>query len=492
MKNDTTEKKIIPMLNDSTTLIGKGSFGSVYLSSTGWVYKETKICLPIKTNGENDFVLNENNIKEIIFYKILLNKLVSYTKHHLFPYLQYFPSSIMFPIKLLISNHQCRIHMKHAGTPLHKYKNKGQSQLNRTFTSLVKTVYFLYSCGITHGDIKPNNILISSDGKSTLVDYGSICFNHTLPVHNPFQRCTIFYVSPEELQDDSYSIMNDWWSLGVVFFESITDKCFIKCLLKTCNVEKRLIDMFLDYAYQLKCNPLFNPNQFLIYFFNSITQHDIQRLLNKYTSHTLYHTILSKLLSISPEERKQGIPSVLQFFQVSPYNLSVEEQISESIPLLPFHKLEVTTITKSQRNESVQKMYEICSGLFSLPLFGHSVMLFDRFYFRLVNYSFPNIYHGCVSVIVCYLSSLILKGEVCYGSQIQSLIKDYFKKEYTIEQILDTLDCIFIVLDYQLYNVSPDMVIKEYTDRMLTIYTKFPVINANIEGLIHELRGLPV
>ena len=120
MENDNQEKKIIPITNDSI-LVGKGSFGSVYLLPNGEVYKETTI---VHIDKKDNFIINENNLKEIIFYKFLLTKITSYTKHKLFPHLQYIPSTIIVPYRIITNENHCEIHMKNAGIPLHKIKYK--------------------------------------------------------------------------------------------------------------------------------------------------------------------------------------------------------------------------------------------------------------------------------------------------------------------------------------------------------------------------------
>ncbi len=79
--------------------------------------------------------------------------------------------------------------------------------------------------GILHRDIKPENILIDSDNKVKIVDFG-ICKN----MSDESERITkenlilgtISYMAPEVIQFETPSEAADIFSLGVVFFELVT------------------------------------------------------------------------------------------------------------------------------------------------------------------------------------------------------------------------------------------------------------------------------
>lgn len=73
-----------------------------------------------------------------------------------------------------------------------------------------------------HRDIKPDNILLNSNGEVKLTDFGiSKHLELTLGLCNTFVG-TSAYMSPERISSADYSYPSDIWSLGVVLIEFAT------------------------------------------------------------------------------------------------------------------------------------------------------------------------------------------------------------------------------------------------------------------------------
>eukprot|EP00300_Choanocystis_sp_HF-7_P011142 c17325_g1_i2.p1 GENE.c17325_g1_i2~~c17325_g1_i2.p1 ORF type:complete len:534 (-),score=101.81 c17325_g1_i2:1106-2494(-) len=91
----------------------------------------------------------------------------------------------------------------------------------------VLAIKSLHSAKIVHGDIKPDNLLIGSDGHIKLTDFGlshptDKDTNKLLPMEAGRVAGTPDYLAPEILLNIGNDEATDWWALGVVMFEFMT------------------------------------------------------------------------------------------------------------------------------------------------------------------------------------------------------------------------------------------------------------------------------
>jgi len=470
----------IPILKVSLTgsgapLLGQGTFGKVYSLDETTVYKKIKVI----AENEDEFSIIENNIRELSFYKLLMDKSSeSFTSSVILPEV---PSSIPIPEKITFIEPYSYIHMKNYGVPLHNIHYTTRDTFNHIFKQIINGVYALYKSNMSHGDLKPSNILVDKDNNVKIIDYGSVCFYHSKYLKNPYQRCTIFYVSPEELIFEKHSIINDWWSLGVIMYEFCTRKCFISTLLDYLKVNKNKMELFLEYAYTRNTDLFDNAKDFIVTFYSTVKTANI----NNFILHTIkdkeIQLYLIHLLRVDPDER--NIQEIIKLFDCNILKIKEVKIISK---LTPYTVLKLSSKTRAECIEAIFSVsYQIKE--FGEEVIGHSLMLFDRFIIRTKGkIDDPKLY----AIISMFISSSIMKGELIKGTHIKKILQIKYSKEYFLEDIRMAILNFIEYLDFKLFNFSPDILYnftKSY-EKLLDLSIKYPFINNNAYELFKLLK----
>ncbi|WP_376694830.1 tetratricopeptide repeat protein [Wenzhouxiangella sp. EGI_FJ10305] len=99
----------------------------------------------------------------------------------------------------------------------------------RLFLQVCDAVQFAHRQLIVHRDIKPNNILVTSDGEAKLLDFGiakllatddeAVSTTQTLLAH---QMLTPQYASPEQILGEPISTATDVYALGLLLYELLS------------------------------------------------------------------------------------------------------------------------------------------------------------------------------------------------------------------------------------------------------------------------------
>ena len=119
--------------------------------------------------------------------------------------------------------------MEHVdGLPITTYCDKhrlGVDARLRLFRDVCGAVHYAHQNLVIHRDIKPGNILVSSEGGVKLVDFGiAKLLDPTLAPGQPRTRTelramTPEYASPEQIRGESVTTASDVYALGIVLYE---------------------------------------------------------------------------------------------------------------------------------------------------------------------------------------------------------------------------------------------------------------------------------
>ncbi|HXY06647.1 MAG TPA: tannase/feruloyl esterase family alpha/beta hydrolase [Terriglobales bacterium] len=118
------------------------------------------------------------------------------------------------------------------GIPIDDYCDRHKLRIDerlRLFSKVCEAVQYAHQKSVVHRDLKPCNILVTSDGTPKLLDFGiAKVLNpnpsaQSLVLTQTGTRCmTPAYASPEQMRGKSITTATDIYSLGVVLYELLT------------------------------------------------------------------------------------------------------------------------------------------------------------------------------------------------------------------------------------------------------------------------------
>jgi serine/threonine-protein kinase len=80
-----------------------------------------------------------------------------------------------------------------------------------------------HQADVLHRDLKPANIMLDSEGRARITDFGIAAMSQSIPAHD-IRTGTTAYMAPEQLTGRQVSIQSDLYALGLVMYELFTGR----------------------------------------------------------------------------------------------------------------------------------------------------------------------------------------------------------------------------------------------------------------------------
>lgn len=240
--------------------IGEGSFGTIY-SSENIITKQKFAIKKIIVNDDNDLdiIMSEFNIivrykhKNILRILGLCKKVLDFTTKALY-----------IKMELALSDWDKEIKIRNKNVMFYL-----EDELINILKQIVSALCFLQENGISHRDVKPQNILIFSDNIYKIADFGEAKELKTYNKQMETLRGTELYMSPilfttlrntanNNVQHNSYK--SDTFSLGYCFLYAATMDFKILYDIRYDNHQtnvNKIIYSYLNKRYSLKFIEIF-------------------------------------------------------------------------------------------------------------------------------------------------------------------------------------------------------------------------------------------
>lgn len=192
-------------------MIGAGGFGAVYRAFQPLVGREVaiKIILPIYAN-QPDFIRR---------FEVEAQVIARLEHPYIIPLYDYWRDADgAFLVMRFLKGGSMRAALKNGPFTL--------EQTSKILDQIAGALAVAHRQGVIHRDIKPDNILLDTDGNAYLTDFGIAKDLGSTSVENTMEADMVVgspaYLSPEQVKSEPVIPQSDLYSLGVVLYEMLT------------------------------------------------------------------------------------------------------------------------------------------------------------------------------------------------------------------------------------------------------------------------------
>mmetsp|Transcript_15625 Transcript_15625/g.17369 ORF Transcript_15625/g.17369 Transcript_15625/m.17369 type:complete len:330 (-) Transcript_15625:151-1140(-) len=189
-------------------VIGKGSFGKVFL-----VRKNDDSKIYAMKQLSKGTIISNNEVEHTKAEKSILTRL----RHPFLICLEYAfqTSDHLYFVMPYINGGELFFHLQREG----KFS---EDRVRFYCAQIASGIGYLHNNGVIYRDLKPENLLLTSDGNIILTDFGLSKEGMTDDIRTETFCGTPEYLAPEVLEGGKYGKAVDWWSFGTLMYEMLS------------------------------------------------------------------------------------------------------------------------------------------------------------------------------------------------------------------------------------------------------------------------------